>query len=74
MAHETFVEWSARTDRRNRHAPLLPATLVLVVGGMSEWKIPLALSHSVLSSAYVVDVQVMYHRRRSPSPSWWPGA
>ena len=36
--------------------------LVLVVGGMSEWKIPLALSLSVLISTYVVGVQVMYRQ------------
>ena len=36
--------------------------LVLVVGGSSEWKIPLALSLSVLVSTYVVGVQVMYRQ------------
>src|SRR5215471_11788649 len=36
--------------------------LVLVVGGPSEWKIPLALSLSVLVSTYVVGVQVMYRQ------------
>jgi uncharacterized membrane protein YccC len=36
--------------------------LVLVVGGTSEWKIPLALSLSVLVSTYVVGVRVMYRQ------------
>jgi len=35
---------------------------VLVVGGTSEWKIPLALSLSVLVSTYLVRVQVMYRQ------------
>ena len=35
---------------------------VLVVGGTSEWKIPLALAMSVLISAYLVRVQVMYRQ------------
>ena len=35
---------------------------VLVVGGTSEWKIPLALSLSVLISTYLVRVQVMYRQ------------
>jgi uncharacterized membrane protein YccC len=36
--------------------------LVLVVGGSSEWKIPLALSLSVLVSTYMVGVSVMYRQ------------
>jgi uncharacterized membrane protein YccC len=36
--------------------------LVLIVGGESEWKIPLALSLSVLVSTYVVGVPVMYRQ------------
>jgi len=35
---------------------------VLVIGGTSEWKIPLALSLSVLISTYLVKVQVMYRQ------------
>src|SRR5262245_40399651 len=35
---------------------------VLLIGGTSEWKIPLALALSVLVSAYVVGVQVMYRQ------------
>ncbi len=35
---------------------------VLVIGGTSEWKIPLALSLSVLISTYLVRVQVMYRQ------------
>jgi len=34
--------------------------LFLVVGGTSEWKIPLALSAAVLLSSYVVRVQAMW--------------
>src|SRR5215471_5485286 len=36
--------------------------MVLMVGGSSEWKIPLALSLSVLVSTYVVGVPVMYRQ------------
>jgi len=36
--------------------------LVLFVGGTSEWKIPLALSLSVLISTYLARVQVMYRQ------------
>jgi uncharacterized membrane protein YccC len=36
--------------------------LILVIGGKSEWKIPLALSASALVSSYLVRVQVMYRQ------------
>jgi len=35
---------------------------VLMIGGTSEWKIPIALSLSVLISTYLVRVQVMYRQ------------
>jgi uncharacterized membrane protein YccC len=35
---------------------------ILVVGGMSDWKIPLALSTSVLISSYLVQVPVMWRQ------------
>ncbi len=35
---------------------------ILVVGGQTEWKIPLALSASALVSSYLVRVQVMYRQ------------
>lgn len=35
---------------------------VLIVGGTSEWKIPLALSLSALISAYLVRVEVMFRQ------------
>jgi len=35
---------------------------VLAIGGTSEWKIPIALSLSVLISTYLVRVQVMYRQ------------
>ena len=35
---------------------------ILFVGGTSEWKIPLALSASVLISTYVVHVPVMWRQ------------
>ena len=34
--------------------------LVLVVGGSSEWKLPLALAVTVLVSSYVIQVQTMW--------------
>ena len=36
--------------------------LVLVVGGSSEWKLPLALAASVLVSSYVVHIQTMWRQ------------
>ena len=36
--------------------------MILFVGGTSEWKIPLALSISVLVSVYVVRVPVMWRQ------------
>ena len=36
--------------------------LVLAVGGSTEWKLPVALAVSVLVSAYVVRVQVMWRQ------------
>ncbi len=36
--------------------------IILVVGGHSAWKIPLALSASALISSYLVRVQVMYRQ------------
>ena len=36
--------------------------LVLVVGGSSEWKLPLALAVSVLVSSYVIHIQTMWRQ------------
>ena len=36
--------------------------LVLVVGGSSEWKLPLALAVAVLVSSYVVQIQTMWRQ------------
>jgi hypothetical protein len=33
--------------------------LVLVIGGSSEWKLPLALAVTVLVSSYVIQIQTM---------------
>ena len=35
---------------------------VLLIGGSSEWKLPLALSASILVSSYLVRVQVMFRQ------------
>ena len=40
--------------------------VILFVGGTSEWKIPLALSISVLVSVYIVRVPSCGGRRPSP--------
>jgi len=36
--------------------------LVLVVGGSSEWKLPLALTMTVLVSTYVIQIQTMWRQ------------
>ena len=36
--------------------------LVLVVGGSSEWKLPLALAVTVLVSTYVIQIQTMWRQ------------
>jgi uncharacterized membrane protein YccC len=36
--------------------------LVLVVGGSSEWKLPLALAVTVLVSSYVIQIQTMWRQ------------
>jgi len=36
--------------------------LVLVVGGSSEWKLPLALAAAVLVSSYVIHIQTMWRQ------------
>jgi uncharacterized membrane protein YccC len=36
--------------------------LVLVVGGSSEWKLPLALAVTVLVSSYVIHIQTMWRQ------------
>ena len=36
--------------------------LVLVVGGSSEWKLPLALAMTVLVSTYVIQIQTMWRQ------------
>ena len=36
--------------------------LFLVVGGSSEWKLPLALAVSVLVSSYVIQIQTMWRQ------------
>lgn len=36
--------------------------LVLVVGGSSEWKLPLAMAVTVLVSSYVVRIQTMWRQ------------
>ena len=36
--------------------------LVLVIGGSSEWKLPLALAVSVLVSSYVIHIQTMWRQ------------
>jgi uncharacterized membrane protein YccC len=36
--------------------------LVLVVGGSSEWKLPLALAVCVLVSSYVIHIQTMWRQ------------
>ncbi len=40
----------------------LTGLFILFVGGSSEWKIPLALAVSVLISAYLVKIQVMWRQ------------
>jgi uncharacterized membrane protein YccC len=36
--------------------------LVLVIGGSSEWKLPLALAVTVLVSSYVIQIQTMWRQ------------
>ena len=36
--------------------------LVLVIGGSSEWKLPLALAMTVLVSTYVIQIQTMWRQ------------
>jgi uncharacterized membrane protein YccC len=36
--------------------------LVLVIGGSSEWKLPLALAVTVLASSYVIHIQTMWRQ------------
>lgn len=46
----------------NALAGCITGLFILYIGGASEWKIPLALSASVLISAYVIRVPVMWRQ------------
>jgi hypothetical protein len=47
-------------SHHQRFGWLAVGLLVLVVGGSSEWKLPLALAVTVLVSSYVIQVQTMW--------------
>ena len=64
-ASDPVVKQAVKTFRgRITNSVLGCATglIVLVVGGSSEWKLPLAMAVSVLLSSYVVRQQVMFRQ------------
>ncbi len=64
-ASEPQVKEAARMFRSRMINVLIGCVvglLVLVVGGSSEWKLPLALSLAVLVSSYLIHVQTMWRQ------------
>ena len=64
-ASEPQVKEAARMFRSRMVNVLIGCVvglLVLVVGGSSEWKLPLALSLAVLVSSYLIHVQTMWRQ------------
>ena len=64
-ASDPIIEQAARTLRGRLINAVLGCAVglaFLVVGGASEWKLPLALAVTVLLSTYVVRVQVMWRQ------------
>jgi uncharacterized membrane protein YccC len=64
-ASDPVVKQALKTFRGRMINSLLGCAtglVVLIVGGSSEWKLPLALAISVLLSSYVVRQQVMFRQ------------
>lgn len=57
---EAFATFRARTI--NALVGCAVGLLFLIVGGSTEWKLPLAMSASVLVSSYVVRIPVMWRQ------------